>query len=301
MRICRVADAKRGAIMAVLDENEKVRPLGDGLKYYTTVQQLEEAAREASKSFYSYVVNSASRASESHDLADFYPQPHPSGLRLLAPIDSHEVWAAGVTYLRSREARMSESEVAASVYDRVYDAPRPELFFKATPQRVVAPGEAIGIRQDSRWNVPEPELAIVLDSNLNLIGLTICNDVSSRDIEGENPLYLPQAKIYSRCCAVGPAILMLEKLPERVDLAINCTIKRNNEVVFQGESSAARIKRPLPELVEYLGRSNSFPGGVALSTGTGIVPPDDFTMEAGDIVEIEIETIGKLINPVVRV
>ncbi len=301
MRICRIADAKRGAIMAALDDNDQIMPLGDGLRYFTSMQQLEEAAKEAKLSFYQYVSAKAGRSNERYSLAEVSAQTQPDKPRLRAPVDSHEIWAAGVTYLRSREARMSESEVAASIYDLVYEAERPEIFLKATPHRVVGPGEAIGVRKDAHWNVPEPELAIVLDSKLQIVGLTICNDVSSRDIEGLNPLYLPQAKIYNKCCAIGPAILLLEQLPERVDLAISCIIKRGATEIFRGESSAARIKRPLPELVEYLGRSNSFPGGVALSTGTGIVPPDDFTLLEGDIVEIEIETIGRLINPVVIV
>jgi 2-dehydro-3-deoxy-D-arabinonate dehydratase len=301
VRICRFADSKRGAIVATLDDQDQIMPLGDGLKYFTSIQQVDEAAREAKQSFYDYVLSRSGQSKERYNLAEVYHQPQPNGPWLLPPLDSHEVWAAGVTYLRSREARMAESEVASSIYDRVYDAERPELFLKATPHRIVGPGEAIGIRADAEWNVPEPELAIVLDSKLRIIGLTICNDVSSRDIEGTNPLYLPQAKIYNKCCAVGPAILLLKELPERVDLTITCIISRDGKEVFRGETSANRIKRPLPELIEYLGRSNSFPGGVALSTGTGIVPPDDFTLREGDLVEIAIETIGRLLNPVVKV
>jgi len=301
MRICRFADPKRGAILAALDDNDQIMPLGDGLRYFTSMQQLEEAAKEAGQSFFNYVLSKVGRASERYNLAEIYPTPAPGGVRLLAPVDTHEVWAAGVTYLRSREARMSESEVAASIYDLVYEADRPEIFLKATPHRVVAPGEAIGVRSDASWTVPEPELALVLSSKLEIVGLTICNDVSSRDIEGLNPLYLPQAKIYERCCSIGPAILMLEKMPERVELEILCTIKRGDKLIFQGATSTKRLKRTLPELVAYLGRSNTFPGGVVLSTGTGIVPPDSFSLEEGDLVEIELETVGKLVNPVVKV
>ncbi len=301
MRICRFADQNRGAIMAAVDEADQIVPLGDGLKYFTTMQQLEEAAKEAELSFYQFIQSRAGKAKERYNLAEIYPDPAPNGPRLCAPIDSHEVWAAGVTYLRSREARMSESVTAASIYDLVYEAERPELFLKATPHRVVAPGEAIGARSDANWTVPEPELALVFDSRLQFIGLSICNDVSSRDIEGANPLYLPQAKIYNKCCAVGPVILLLENLPERVELKISCLIWRGEARIFEGESNTNRIKRPLPELVAYLGRSNSFPGGVVLSTGTGIVPPDDFTLLEGDVVEIELESVGKLINPVVKV
>ncbi|OJV97820.1 MAG: hypothetical protein BGO39_07480 [Chloroflexi bacterium 54-19] len=218
--------------------------------------------------------------------------------RVLTPLDRQEVWAAGVTYWRSRQARMEESDTASKIYDLVYDAERPELFFKATPHRVVGPGGEIAVRQDSKWSVPEPELAVLLDNKLNFIGFTVCNDVSSRDIEGANPLYLPQAKVYDACCAVGPAVLLVDSLPEKPELRMECTIKRDGLEVFHGGASTAQLKRTLPELIGYLGRSNSFPEGVLLSTGTSIVPPDDFTLQAGDLVEIEIEGVGILANPV---
>jgi 2-dehydro-3-deoxy-D-arabinonate dehydratase len=219
--------------------------------------------------------------------------------RLAAPIDRQEVWAAGVTYLRSRDARMEES-TQRDVYDRVYDAARPEIFLKATPNRVSGPGEPIAIRGDSTWDVPEPELTLVINRDGETIGYTIGNDVSSRSIEGENPLYLPQAKVYDRCAALGPVIASAWELPDVASLPIRLTIKRNGRVHFSGETSTSQIHRPLPELVTYLRRHNSLPFGVFLMTGTGIIPPSEFTLEHGDEVEIAIDGIGTLRNPVIR-
>jgi 2-dehydro-3-deoxy-D-arabinonate dehydratase len=217
---------------------------------------------------------------------------------LAAPIDRQEVWAAGVTYTRSREARGRESAGAAQFYDRVYTAPRPELFFKATPARVAGPEETVRVRHDSRWTVPEPELALVLSPRLHIVGYTIGNDMSARDIEGENPLYLPQAKVYDGCCALGPAItLAADMLPPR-ETTIRLTIERRGQAVFEGSIHAGAMARSLKDLVGWLGRDNSFPDGVVLLTGTGIVPPDDFTLAAGDIVLIEITGIGILRNVV---
>ncbi|REK18649.1 MAG: 2-hydroxyhepta-2,4-diene-1,7-dioate isomerase [Planctomycetota bacterium] len=217
---------------------------------------------------------------------------------LLAPIDQHEVWAAGVTYRRSQTARMEESQGAAVFYDQVYEAPRPELFFKATPGRVAGPGQPVRIRSDAQWNVPEPELAVVLNSRLEIVGYTIGNDMSSRDIEGENPLYLPQAKVYDACCGLGPWITLADAMPAREQMKIELVVQRGNAVVFQGETSAAQMARSFEDLVGWLGRDNSFPQGVVLLTGTGIVPPDDFTLAAGDEVRISIAGIGTLANPV---
>lgn len=214
----------------------------------------------------------------------------------VAPIGSQEVWAAGVTYERSREARTAESQ-HADPYTRVYDAARPELFFKATAARVRGPAEPIAIRSDSGWDVPEPELALVLNSRLEAVGYTIGNDVSSRSIEGENPLYLPQAKVYDGCCALGPHIVPaweLDPYGRRIELEI----RRGETMVFQGETSSDRLHRRLEDLASWLGRANYFPAGVILLTGTGIVPPDDFTLRAGDLVSIRIDGIGELTNPV---
>src|SRR5579883_20200 len=223
----------------------------------------------------------------------------PQGVTLTAPMGSQEVWAAGVTYLRSREARVGESHTP-DIYDRVYEAERPELFFKATPARTVGPGEAVGIRADSTWDVPEPELVLVFNSRLELAGFCAGNDLSSRSIEGENPLYLPQAKLYDRCFALGPAITLAWELPDVHDLTIRLTVHRDGRPVFEGETSTRQIKRSFPDLARWLGRHQTFPHGVLLSTGTGIVPPDDFSLTPGDLVQIDVEQIGTLLNPVVR-
>jgi 2-dehydro-3-deoxy-D-arabinonate dehydratase len=216
-----------------------------------------------------------------------------------APVDRQEVWAAGVTYLRSRDARMEESS-QKDVYDRVYDADRPEVFFKATPDRVSGPDEPVAIRGDSTWDVPEPELALLINRDGETVGYTVGNDVSSRSIEGENPLYLPQAKVYSACAALGPTIALAWELPDPGNLTIRLTIRRGGSVHFNGETSTNQIHRPLDELVTFLRRYNSFPAGVYLMTGTGIIPPPEFTLEHGDEVEIAIEGIGSLRNPVIR-
>ncbi|HHX63534.1 MAG TPA: fumarylacetoacetate hydrolase [Chloroflexi bacterium] len=214
-----------------------------------------------------------------------------------APIDEQEVWACGVTYEMSREARMRESN-QPTIYGRVYDAPRPEVFFKATPHRVVGPGEAVAIRADSTWDVPEPEMALLVTPVLEIVGYTVGNDMSSRDIEGQNPLYLPQAKTYDLCCSLGPLVRLARDF-DPLKLAVRCIIRRDGEVAFSGETSTARIHRPLEELVSYLGRCNSFPHGVFVLTGTGIVPPDTFTLAEGDVVEITIDELGTLTNPVI--
>ncbi len=219
---------------------------------------------------------------------------------LAAPVDRQEVWAAGVTYRRSRDARMEESTSAKSAYDLVYEAARPELFFKATPSRVSGPDEAIAIRGDSTWDVPEPELALVLNRDGEVVGYTIGNDVSSRSIEGENPLYLPQAKVYTQCAALGPVVALAWELGEVRERTIRLVIRRGGSVLFDGDTSTTQIHRPLAELVGYLRRHNEFPVGVILMTGTGIIPPSEFTLEHGDDVEVSIEGIGSLRNPVIR-
>jgi 2-dehydro-3-deoxy-D-arabinonate dehydratase len=220
--------------------------------------------------------------------------------RLLPPLDRQEVWAAGVTYLRSKVARMEESAGGGSFYDKVYDAERPEIFLKATPSRVVGPGDSVRIRTDSRWNVPEPELALVVTPDGRLVGYTLGNDMSSRDIEGANPLYLPQAKVYRQSCALGPMILVEEQTRDHREFPIRLSILRGGRSVFEGETSTARMKRRFAELIDYLMRDNLFPDGVFLLTGTGIVPPDEFTLEPGDEIRIESPEIGVLTNSVVR-
>lgn len=218
---------------------------------------------------------------------------------ILAPISQQEVWAAGVTYYRSRTARVEESRAAGggSFYDRVYDAPRPELFFKAAPWRVRGPGAEVRIRKDARWSVPEPEIALCINSHGVIIGYTIGNDMSSRDIEGENPLYLSQAKIYDGACALGPAIfLTTDPLPPTTPITIH--IVRLGELAFSGATTFSQLKRAPSELVEFLYRETSFPHGCVLLTGTGIVPDGDFTLRAGDEISITVPPIGVLTNAV---
>ncbi|MDB6148859.1 MAG: Fumarylacetoacetate hydrolase [Chthoniobacter sp.] len=217
---------------------------------------------------------------------------------LLAPLQSQEVWAAGVTYLRSRDARIEESQVAGggSFYDRVYDAERPEIFFKATPHRVVAPGGSMRLRRDSRWNVPEPELALAINARGAIFGYTVGNDLSSRDIEGENPLYLPQAKVWSQCCALGPGLVVREPLAPGATIQLR--IHRGGEVAVRGGTSLSQMKRTLPELADWLCREDHFPAGCYLLTGTGVVPPNDFTLASGDEVRISIDGIGTLVNTI---
>lgn len=217
----------------------------------------------------------------------------------IAPIVSQEVWASGVTYLRSKTARMEESKDAGGgdFYDRVYDAERPELFFKATAYRTVGPGEKIRIRKDSKWNVPEPELTLFINKYGEHVGYTVGNDVSSRDIEGENPLYLPQAKSYDKSAAIGPCISIIEG-GISLDSKIKLEIFREGELVFSQSTDLNQMKRKQHELVHYLTLELSFQHGVFLMTGTGIVPPDEFSLISNDRVEISIDNIGKLINTV---
>ncbi len=217
--------------------------------------------------------------------------------KLRAPIESQEVWAAGVTYFRSRVARMEESEQASSFYDRVYSAERPELFLKCMPWKAVGPNAPVAIRSDASWSVPEPELVLVIDPKGKIVGYTIGNDMSSRDIEGENPLYLPQAKIYDRSCAIGPGILVRDE-PLLPGTRITLNIVRNEQTVFSGDTTLDQMKRQPEELVEYLYRDQTFSAGCFLFTGTGIVPPDSFTLKKGDTIRITIDGIGTLVNPV---
>ena len=220
-------------------------------------------------------------------------------ITLLPPIDAQEVWASGVTYARSRDARMEES-TQKDVYDLVYEADRPELFMKATGSRVSGPGQDVAIRGDSTWDVPEPELVLVLNSRGDIVGYTVGNDVSSRSIEGENPLYLPQAKVYSKCAGLGPWIALTSEIANPNALSIQLVIERGGNLHFEGETATSQIHRTFDDLRAYLFRHNSFPQGVFLMTGTGIIPPAEFTLEDGDVVKITIASIGTLTNPVVR-
>ena len=223
-----------------------------------------------------------------------------SEVKLLPPVDQQEVWAAGVTYIRSREARERESEGAAKFYDLVYSADRPELFFKSPPYRVVATEEEVRIRRDSKWSVPEPEVALVLSPDLRIVGYTIGNDMSSRDIEGENPLYLPQAKMYDGSCALGPVITLAEAMPSLESVGIQMTIERAGTACFQGETTLKSMARSFEDLVGWSGREMSFPNGAILMTGTGIVTHDHFTLSPGDRITIRVDGIGSLINTVAQ-
>jgi 2-dehydro-3-deoxy-D-arabinonate dehydratase len=221
-------------------------------------------------------------------------------VRFLAPLDQQEVWAAGVTYKRSSEARRRESADTggARFYDLVYAAERPELFFKAPARRVVDPGGAVRVRRDALWSVPEPELALVISPALKIVGYTIGNDMSSRDIEGENPLYLPQAKFYDGACAVGPVVTLASAFPPPEQVTIRLTITRGGANAFEGSTGLTAMKRSPEELVAWLGRETSFPDGAVLLTGTGIVPPDEFTLAVGDEIVIEVTGVGRLANRV---
>ena len=223
-----------------------------------------------------------------------------SDITFLAPIDQQEVWAAGVTYKRSQVARMEESETGASHYDKVYDADRPELFMKATPSRVSGPGESVRVRRDSRWSVPEPEFTLAISPTGKIVGYTIGNDMSARDIEGENPLYLPQAKVYRQCAGLGPCVLLADGELDLGGTQIELIIERGGNEAFKGTTDLSQLHRTLPDLADWLFRESEFPNGAFLMTGTGIVPDDDFTLENSDSVSISISGIGTLTNPVVK-
>ena len=282
MRLCRFADAETSVRVGLLNDDDTLLDLtAAGINRMQTLLERADLSDELVR---------LARAG--------LPQRRLGDVRLLTPVESQEVWAAGVTYLRSKQARMVESEFSADAYDRVYEAARPELFFKSMPEKVVSPGDAVGIRSDARWNVPEPELALVINSSARIVGFTIGNDMSSRDIEGENLLYLPQAKIYARSCAVGPWIVVGPTEDDARGWTIALEIQRRAEQVFGGETRASQIKRSFAELVEYLFRSQHFPNGVVLLTGAGVIPPDAFTLAADDRVRITISGVGTLENSV---
>lgn len=222
-----------------------------------------------------------------------------STLVLRAPVDDQEIWAAGVTYEQSRDARMEESG-RDDLYAQVYNSDRPELFMKASGWRAVGHGQAVGIRADSTWDVPEPELTLVVDSAGEIAGYTVGNDVSSRSIEGENALYLPQAKMYYASCSIGPWIMLNEEIPDARSLDISMTLSRDDQEIWTGTTNTDRLRRSYAELIDYLFRGLDFPTGVFLMTGTGLVPPPEFTLETGDQITIEIENIGTLRNRAIR-
>jgi len=276
------------------------RPTGDVVVAVEsgTVYVLDRA-REASIASLADLLNVADPVAAAREIIDprFAPEPFADQF-LLAPLDRQEVWAAGVTYQRSKIAREEESRGAAAFYDKVYTAARPELFLKATPERVVGPGRPVRVRADSRWSVPEPELALVISPAGRIVGYTIGNDMSARDIEGENPLYLPQAKIYKQSCAIGPLVTPVTAMPPLAEVEVRLVITRDGQTAFEGSTTLARMARTPESLVEWLFRDNEFPHGVVLLTGTGIVPPDEFTLRPGDDVSISVTGIGTLRNPV---
>jgi 2-dehydro-3-deoxy-D-arabinonate dehydratase len=225
------------------------------------------------------------------------------GVKITKPLDPPEVWGSGISYEISR-ARYSEEDVAKimgkTIYERVYEAERPEIFFKATANRCVGHGEPIVVRRDSQWTLPEPELGVVLDSKGKVLGYTVVDDVSARDIESENPLYLPQSKIYAGCCAIGPVVVTVDEIPNPYSLGISLRILRSGKVLYEGSTSTSRLRRRIEEQVDYLIRDNPIPDGTVLTTGTGIVPGREYGLKHGDMVEISIEGIGTLITPVVK-
>ena len=288
MRIIRYLDAGQACLGAVTDE---------GAAYRLRDPDLLSLVRRAR--------SRGLRPAEliRQEMAELVPvQTDWTKLHLLVPLEAPEVWAAGVTYERSREARNAEVQnkdvLAFSYYDQVYDAERPEIFFKSTAARTRGPGETVCIRRDSRWQVPEPELGIVLDGRGRILGYTVGNDMSCRDIEGENPLYLPQAKIWRRSCSFGPAIRLAETVPNPYDLTITCRIYRDGRLAVEESANTGQLRRKLDELASYLARDNVVFDGTVLLTGTCIVPPDRFTLRPGDRIEIGISGIGTLVNPV---
>jgi 2-dehydro-3-deoxy-D-arabinonate dehydratase len=288
MKLIRYRNDQGQPVLAAVYE-EKAYPL--------PWKDVVEVVREASAQ------NAAPSEFVKRQLAGVRPLDEPlDRLELLVPVEAPEVWAAGVTYEKSREARNYEATRgrldARTFYDKVYDAERPELFMKSTAARTVGPGQPVYIRSDSKWQIPEPELALVLTKEGSIIGYTAGNDMSCRDIEGDNPLYLPQAKIWKRSCAIGPAVLLADAAENPYGLEIACRIYRAGGLVFEGSANTRQLKRRLEELVEFLRRDNELFDGTVLLTGTCIVPPNEFTLQAGDRVEIEIAGIGTLINPV---
>ncbi len=286
MKLARVRTSD-GSVVVVIDNDDHVLPLD--------MTQVESC----------HSLSDILHSEDPVGLAHFLLKPGTSpvsaaDVTFLAPIDQQEVWAAGVTYKRSQVARMEESETGASHYDRVYTADRPELFFKGMASRVSGPGELVRVRSDSSWSVPEPEFTLAINPDGKIVGYTIGNDMSARDIEGENPLYLPQAKVYRQCAAIGPSVLLATEPLDLDATKINLTITRGDSEYFTDNTALSQMARTFDDLASWLYREDDFPNGVLMMTGTGIVPEDDMTLEDGDIVTIEITGIGSLTNPVVK-
>jgi len=287
------AEMKEGIVTNLTAANPELQGLADLLKVaYVMGMTMDEVATKA-------VASSQEVVTE--DLSKLVPasKARASGMRLDRPLDPPEVWAVGVTYKSSEMERRRESKTP-DIYARVYGAERPEIFFKATPERCSGPGGPIGIRTDSTWNVPEPELAFVLYKG-EIVGYTIGNDMSSRSIEGENPLYLPQAKVFRHCCAIGPCVVSAQSIGNPHNLAMECRILRNGEQVFRGSASTSQMARKCDDLADWLQRHNPVPDLTVVLTGTAIIPPESFTLKEGDVVQITIEKIGTLENTVVEV
>ncbi len=281
MKLCRFELAGQAHVGLTLDDQTLLDLTAAGIERLTPLLESDHLPKR--------LAVLAKSGLPSHKIGD---------VRLLAPVERQEVWAAGVTYLRSKNARMEESDFSATAYDKVYDAPRPEIFFKSLAEKVVATGDPVGIRRDSKWNVPEPELALVISSRGEIVGYTAGNDMSSRDIEGENLLYLPQAKVYDRSCAIAPWIVVGVTEAQVRKWTIGVEISRKGKTVFEGATSVGQIKRSFTELADWLCTSQLFPHGAVLLTGTGVVPGDDFTLHAHDTVRITVSGIGTLENPV---
>ena len=297
VRLARVWVPGRGASLGLCDGDDVRLPAAGGRPADSLEALHAEASRTRAR--VADVARSMLGGRRAYSYHELDRPPDPEQPHLMIPVAAPEVWAAGVTYERSREARLAET-TTVGIYDKIYDAERPEVFFKATASRCVGPNAPVGVRADSRWTVPEPELAVVLDPDGAILGYTLGNDMSARDIEGENPLYLPQAKIYRACCSLGPVLVLTDEPLER-RLVVRCRIVRGGREVFAGEVPTSRLRRPLAELIGCLRRANDVPPMTALLTGTGIVPPDDFACEAGDVIEIGADEIGVLRNPAVRV
>ncbi|PDM26878.1 fumarylacetoacetate hydrolase [Candidatus Bathyarchaeota archaeon B24-2] len=293
MRIVRYRDERSTYLGMLKGEKVAIITMDDGTPFSCFID-LMKAAYDNDIELTEFVRNRIEERDFSyHDLYE----SKTNSLTLLSPIDPPEVWGCGITYKSSRSAREFETKTKG-LYDLVYEAERPEIFFKATASRCVGPNQEICIRGDSKWTVPEAELAFILGPEEEVVGFTVGNDVSARDIEGENPLYLPQAKIYRGCCALGPTIVTVDEVGKEPDLEVECKIYREGELVFKGSTRTSKMKRRIEELRSYLCRFNPVPVGTVCLTGTGIVPPDDFALRDGDLVEITIEKIGTLRNPV---
>jgi 2-dehydro-3-deoxy-D-arabinonate dehydratase len=299
MRVARMWVPGEGTRLGAVDGSEVTELLSPAGIPIASLDAIVDLTRETGTTLLEVAREMLGRGRRTFPYDELDRAPNTGAPHLLPPVVPAEVWAAGVTYERSREARLAET-TTRGIYDKVYDAERPELFFKATPSRCVGPNVPVGLRCDSHWTVPEPELGVVIDAEGRILGYTLGNDMSARDIEGENPLYLPQTKIYRACCSIGPVLLLADE-PVEWNLRLWCRIERGGHEVFRGETNTSRLRRSIPELVEYLCRANDIPPMTVLLTGTGIVPPDEFACQAGDIIEIGADGLGILRNPAVNV